>query len=281
MNLFQPTFLPDLIQHRLPTNTLSNSKRIQRWGNFIAGFSIEFVEKCLDELKNKNRTGVVLDPFAGCGTTLIGAKNSGFNAIGYEPHTVFFSITEAKIGHYQPEDLSEIVELLSSDFGESDWSPDARLFLEKLFTEDNLHHISRAAYALQKIPSELKPLGITIFFKTCELACGSQTDGIYKAPTSRKRHIPFADALQSVKAMISDDIESEWYQQHWLHTPQAYIICESSEDMSKIDRESVAICITSPPYLNNFDYSEMTRMHLYLLGWCKNWKDISEKLEIT
>jgi hypothetical protein len=40
---------------RLPTNTLSHNYRIQRWANFIAGYSIEFVEACLsDKEPNEN-----------------------------------------------------------------------------------------------------------------------------------------------------------------------------------------------------------------------------------
>ncbi|MEN8221504.1 MAG: DNA methylase, partial [Pseudomonadota bacterium] len=36
--------------------------------------------------------------------------------------------------------------------------------------------------------------------------------------------------------------------------------------------------ITSPPYLNNFDFAEMTRLHLYLLGWADSWKHITQRV---
>jgi DNA modification methylase len=48
--------------------------------------------------------------------------------------------------------------------------------------------------------------------------------------------------------------------------------------MTELHPESVGCCITSPPYLNNFDFAEMTRMQLYLLGWCRNWKEISQQV---
>lgn len=35
------------LKERLPTNTLSHKHRVQRWANFIAGYSVEFVEQCL------------------------------------------------------------------------------------------------------------------------------------------------------------------------------------------------------------------------------------------
>ncbi len=126
--------------------------------------------------------------------------------------------------------------------------------------------------------SDLRNLSVVMFLRACELACGSQTDGIYKAPTSTKTHIPFTVALERVASEFSDDIGSNWYQDHWVHTPHARVIRESSVDMKALSPNSADRCITSPPYLNNFDYAEMTRMHLYLLGWCSSWKSISENV---
>jgi DNA modification methylase len=48
--------------------------------------------------------------------------------------------------------------------------------------------------------------------------------------------------------------------------------------MVEVKTGSVDLIITSPPYLNNFDYAEMTRMHLYFLGMASSWSDISEKV---
>src|SRR3972149_8914532 len=35
---------------------------------------------------------------------------------------------------------------------------------------------------------------------------------------------------------------------------------------------------TSPPYLNNFDYADRTRLELYFWGHAKSWGDISQKI---
>jgi len=278
MLLKQQNFLPADIEHRLSTNTLSNTKRIHRWGNFIAGFSIEFVEQCLSGLMAEANSGLVLDPFAGCGTTLIGAKNLGFKTVGYELHPIFNSISSGKLQHYSIDEVDQILEIIRRNRTSLKWSTDAMKFLAKLFTDENLKSISFAASNLSNIPPGLQNLSIVMFLKACELACGSQTDGIYKAPTSTKTHIPFHAALEQVASELSDDICSNWYQLHWANTPLAMIHKKSSVDMSELKSSSVVSCITSPPYLNNFDYAEMTRMHLYLLGWCSSWKNISEKV---
>lgn len=264
------------ITHRLPTNTLSKSKRVQRWGNFIAGFSIEFVEQCMAPFDPTS--GLVLDPFSGCGTTLIAARNLGFSAIGYELHPIFNEIADAKIQNHTLEDLKEIFEILRSAAKPISWPPAAELFLQKLFTAENLTSIAFAASRIDDLRPDLRSLGITAFLRACEYACSSQTDGVYKAPTSKKSHLLFSEALLRIESELREDIESDWYRDQWIDAPAATLHHKSATDISELEEDSVCCCVTSPPYLNNFDYAEMTRMHLYLLGWCASWSDISERI---
>lgn len=278
MRMGQLTMFSDIMEHKLPTNTLSKSMRIQRWGNFIAGFSIEFVERCLADVVTAQDEAIVLDPFAGCGTTLVAAKNLGFRAIGYELNPVFHAISCGKVQHYKTDDSILIASHLARQREPLPWSEDAKKYLAKLFTAENLTAIQYASHNVTTAPTHLKPLSVTMFLKACEKACGSQTDGIYKAPTSTKKHIPFQQALEWAAQEFEDDIRSQWYSEHWISTPNAKAHLRSSQDLSNLKPGSVISCITSPPYLNNFDYGEMTRMHLYLLGWCRDWKHISDSI---
>jgi DNA modification methylase len=263
----------DANKDRLPTNTLSHNHRVQRWANFIAGYSVEFVEQCL---ASRNSTeDKVIDPFLGCGTTLVTAKNLGFSGIGFDRHPVFFNLAVAKLGNYSIQDLDKIKSKLLDHEESLDWADDALTFLLKLFSEDELPAIARASAAVHSFRERLKPLAIAFFLKSCEAACGAQTDGIYKAPTSLKKKIPFKTAVEKAYAMFKEDIESSWYKDHWVKQPVAQYINKSSTDLTEAESDSIGICITSPPYLNNFDYAEMTRMHLYLLGWAGSWREIS------
>jgi DNA modification methylase len=264
------------IKERLPTNTLSHKHRVQRWANFIAGYSVEFVEQCL--ARRNSDIDIVIDPFLGCGTTLVTAKNMGFSGIGFDRHPVFYNLAVAKLGNYTLEDLDLVKSnLLTHDEGLI-WSDDARTFLEKLFANEDLDKISKASYAINKFTKKLKPLAIAFFLKSCEAACGSQTDGVYKAPTSLKKKIPFEKAVENAYLMFKEDIDTCWYKEHWSSQPDAKYFNKSSTNLSEVESSSVGICVTSPPYLNNFDYAEMTRMHLYLLGWAASWKEISTSI---
>jgi len=45
-----------------------------------------------------------------------------------------------------------------------------------------------------------------------------------------------------------------------------------------LNEASVDLVITSPPYLNNYDYADRTRLELYFLCWAKTWQDITRQI---
>jgi hypothetical protein len=60
---------------------------IHRWVPWIAGFSAPFVQDAIEAYlpRGSRNKQLVLDPFAGVGTTLIEAVKAGCNTTGYSP----------------------------------------------------------------------------------------------------------------------------------------------------------------------------------------------------
>src|SRR4051812_41966094 len=69
-----------------PAFTENRNQAVHRWVPWIAGFSAGFVRDCLREYLPgvQPAQALVLDPFAGVGTTLVEASRSGFNTVGFE-----------------------------------------------------------------------------------------------------------------------------------------------------------------------------------------------------
>lgn len=265
-----------LTLEKLPTNTLSHLNRVQRWANFIAGYSIEFVDECL---KNSNpKTDIVLDPFSGCGTTILAARNRHLKAFAFERHDLFHCLSKIKSQNFSIDELNIVKNTITSSRKSIEWSQDSIKFLSKMYTEPELRELAKFSMGISLLPERLTSLGVAFFLAVCEKTCGAQTDGIYKAPTTLKNKTPIPVAIESAYRFFLDDISSEWYQNIISKAPNATIYHHSSEDMSAIEDSTIKYFITSPPYLNNFDYCEMTRMQLYLLGWTSSWKDISTKI---
>jgi len=261
---------------RLPTNTTANRHAIHRWFNFIAGFAPEFVAEHCPE----SADGILLDPFAGCGTSLVVAQAHGNRAVGFEPHPFFVRIARAKTAAPPTKARLRVIEelLLNGAIAappKSSLPGAARTFLTKLFDEATLTQLLGARAALEKAGLAKDDLAFLLLSRVVEMCSQSQTDGIYKAPTSRKKAAAPIEAIRDVIDEIRSDAE---LLDNGGRLPEVFLHQRSSEDMSVVETGSVDVVVTSPPYLNNFDFAEMTRMQLYFWGLCGSWREITHKV---
>jgi len=58
---------------------------VHRWFKYPAGFSYRLVETLIDEFR-LTQAHWILDPFVGCGTVSVVAKQRGVNSVGLEAH---------------------------------------------------------------------------------------------------------------------------------------------------------------------------------------------------
>lgn len=278
--LFDVTsYAKQIKKETLPTNVTTYQYPVHRWFNFIAGFSPEFVHRCCAEIDEESDP-ILLDPFAGCATAPLVASQRGLRAIGFEAHPVFARIGRAKLASYLfLQDLSNIEKAIQEGFTNpkplSLLSSAPLTFLTKIFPEDSLKMLLGAREALKNNNLFENDLAFLVLSKIVELSSHSQTDGVYKAPTSRKKALPPFAACNEVIQMIRTDINSH---SSLDYNQQVSIISSSSEIMNEVEDESISLVVTSPPYLNNFDYAEMTRMLLYFWEIAISWGDITEKV---
>src|SRR3990167_4337167 len=94
-----------LLDRPIPANgfrdsavTRNKELPVHRWVPWIAGFSADFVDDCLEKYASgrKNKNAWVLDPFAGVVTTLLQGYLQGFNVVGFEinPYAALASRTK-------------------------------------------------------------------------------------------------------------------------------------------------------------------------------------------
>ena len=262
---------------RLPTNTTTSSHSVHRWFNFIAGFSPELVQASVGMEVRVPKTHMrLLDPFSGCGTAPLAARLLGVSAVAYEPHPFFATISEAKAN--SPSywgDIPSIHTALVQGISRRNAhglavSTSASAFLGKMFLEDDLLALYSARRELNEHGFGAHPLAVLILSRILDYCCLAATDGIYKAPTSPKRALPPSEALSKIFGTLADDKQAAQ-----LGAGLVRIYEKSSESMDELDNDSIDIVVTSPPYLNNFDFAEMTRMYLYFWGIASSWGEIT------
>ena len=263
----------------LSTSQTANRHPIHRWSNFIAGFSPEFVSDCIRQTRLRNR-GSLIDPFAGMSTSLVEANFAAIPSIGFEPHPFFYDISRAKLSpprHPQAiESLKRLLLGVRPEPGLADkvWGDTALTFLKKLIPVDELEKFAVARGLESGIAPEQRPLFRLVLSRALEAASASQTDGIYKAPSTRKRAVSYEQGVTTILAIVAEDIVGALPR----YAARAVILSTSAGDMSMIPDGHCSICVTSPPYLNNFDFAEMTRMELYFWNYAQSWGDITKRI---
>ncbi len=86
---------------RDPAFMANRETPVHRWVPWIAGFSRQFVQDALT--RHLPEPGVVLDPFAGVGTTLVEADFAGHAVIGFEINPYAAFAARAKLGAHRLE----------------------------------------------------------------------------------------------------------------------------------------------------------------------------------
>ena len=272
---------------RDPAFMANREAPVHRWVPWIAGFSRHFVQDALT--RHLPGSGVVLDPFAGVGTTLVEADIAGHAAIGFEinPYAVFAARAKLAAHRLEPARLRAA----AADFV---------TFMDEGAHTGRAPQASPPAAFRTRAPFyspavERKVLLAFDFMETLEapiaalfrLAFAATMVGYsnysYEPSLGRKASVgrpeveddDVAGAIATKLRQMADD--AAWYGCERVNPERddGRVLEESFFDgYTALDEGSVDLLVTSPPYLNNYHYNRNTRPHLYWLGFCSSPRDL-------
>jgi hypothetical protein len=268
-----------------------NNKHVPfyRWYPFVEGFSGDFVKSVIRELNFEPRC--CLDPFAGSGTTPLVFQENYFKCISFEINPFLFDLMMVKLRRdYHYVEINNLIATLRKKLAHYSrrWKY-PNIETKTLFQRGTLNKWVLNREAVRGIIDVL--------------------EGIKTLDTSKKNKNLFRIALASILLKVSNvfrngkclSYKNNWHKQKvsredvhrsFLEVCGEVILTDISSmsktafDNSKLclkgdaktlindlKDETIDLVITSPPYLNSRDYTDVYRLELWMLGYLKTFAD--------
>ena len=268
---------------------------VHRWFTYPAGFSYQAVEEACQTYGIKPGM-TVYDPFGGTGTTLVTAKQHGINSFGVEAHPFVQFVARTKL--FWEFDFTElttkIAALISNIQSQIEQRKSDLIEIENVFPElvlkcyshEKLAKLYVCREAVKAISDEpfrnLAKLGLTNLLRTvADVATGWP----YIAPNKEKNQTKAkADSSLHVGELLWKQLRQMQSDLQAIRAvtksgATAHLIAgDARQKQMLIESNSVHLSFTSPPYLNNYDYADRTRLETYFWGEAKTWGDITKQV---
>lgn len=263
---------------------------VHRWFRYPAGYSYKFVKASFEQF-GVNSGGWVYDPFSGTGTTLICAKQEGINGYGVEAHSFVHWVASVKL--YWEFDLKLLEQKLDHFLAGCQRFLTQRLAvvdIEGAFPEliYKCYHIDdlKTLFLIREFihrseeDSHFKDFLKLALTETLRGAALAGTGWPYISPRKNTGNLPPKHAYKvfskTCKSMLSDIDTILISSSKRGGAPLIQnVLGDSRCQQIDIAAGQIDLALTSPPYLNNYDYADRTRLETYFWGHAETWGDIT------
>ncbi len=243
---------------------------IHRWFRYSAGFSADWVGTVLAS----HGSMTVLDPFVGSGTVCVEADKLGLLSYGIESHPFVYRLAKGKLSW--DANLDEFREAIMKVRSRAKTRRKSRdsipKLLEKCFSADVLDDLFalRGAF-LETAPELSESVAALVFLAINSILRPSSHVGTaqwqYILPNKRKVGVSTpVEALDAQIEIMLSDMEL----MSGLRS-RAIILRDDARSLEQVPTSSVDLVLTSPPYANNYDYADATRLEMTYWREVDSW----------
>lgn len=253
-----------------------------RWYYYKEGFSPSLVKKAIEMLSLKEND-LILDPFNGSGTVTLTCSENNVPSIGLEvnPFTAFIAKTKVKTANAKQFDNA--AEYILEKVHKPKVSPLQEFSTFTEFSGKNKwlfnSEVLNSYYAGFSNLDNIKNKNIQALIKLALIRAIMENSNVRRDGKCLRYRNNWKDlnynnntyigSLEKRLCIIREDLDNDVK----LNIPK--IICgDSRKILSKSLKEKFSLCITSPPYLNTFDYTDIYRPELFLGGFVNSMEEL-------
>lgn len=259
-----------------------------RWYYFKEGFSTSLIEEAIKCNKKLGRKLNILDPFCGCGTTLLTAALSDNLSTGIEvnPFLTFTSKVKVSPGKWHRKNymkrLNQVIDnardvLPSSLDGFSTFTKKPGLS-KWLFNKGVIEQFTSLVKSIEKFGGSYSNAFKLSALAAAMACCNAKPDGKgvrykkdWKTFRYSKRNV--ISKFRSHALTVIDDINEFPIKKE--NMPRI-LHGDSRELLYDVELDDYDLVVTSPPYLNSFDYTDIYRPELFMGGFITNNEALKE-----
>ena len=262
---------------RQVTYVPNKSIPIQRWFRYKEAFSSSLVKLLLGEFGADPREHRVFDPFAGCGSTVLAAKQLGFGAWGIDILPIAVFVAKVKLRGVEEYDLDALREAIDDILHMPHRAPtitapgDIRI-IRLAYTEDILNEILFFQEGVSAIQDQhTRDFLQLALLAVLESVSHTSKDGQFLRLRPKARLSSVREALSDQLDMMWDDLIGVGQQalpglgsSEATTSRHCYVEQADARDFAEKSNDHADVVITSPPYLNRYDYSRIYSLELCL-----------------
>jgi DNA modification methylase len=252
---------------------------VHRWFRYSAGFSAVWVAETIKAAVSSQLGPVrVLDPFAGSGTVLVEAEAVGVASKGVESHPFIARVAKVKTDRgldaagfraYAQAILKRARQIPSSV---RHYPP----LVRKCYPDEPLGELDQLRTAwLETAGNPYHDHGwltLAAILRPCSPVGTANWQYVLPKKTKAKVIPPFA-AFKAKAAQIYSDM---------IGRPRganaAMLVQGDARELQGIPDGWATLVITSPPYPNNFDYADATRLEMTFFGEIAGWGGLQDRV---
>lgn len=251
---------------------------VHRWFRYSAGFSAPWVRQAIIQRKPER----VLDPFVGSGTVCIACDELGVASVGVEAHPFVARIAQAKLSWNcaLEEFAAAALEVRELAKRRKEALPELSPLLQRCFEPDAIRELIALRDAYHQVAKNFSPacskllfLAITAIIRKVSHVGTAQWQ--YVLPSKRKRSPKTVSSAWS--AQVSDMLVDMEDLQRTARPGYAQLV---SADFRVLEPQpnTVDLVVTSPPYANNYDYADATRLEMTFWGEIAGWSELQSSV---